>query len=168
MRLNGNPAVNELIKSNFGTYSSSICRRLLVNLVEKSGIKKKEYFEKFLSETFELIADRNAFIMTDSQCSQVTKLLRELSRRDDDEFVILLKLANAKCKRGQRSLIQECNENFQYKIDWNNIIVCHSCKTKCCPSCSFCFLFLCFGFLCVVDFKSTQRVMSSVFWCYLI
>ena len=156
MRLNGDPSMNELIRSNFGTYSSSICRRLLVNLIEKPGIKKKEYFEKFLGETFELIADRNAFIMTDSECSQVINLLRQLSRRDDDEFVILLKLANAKCKRGQRSLIQECNENFQYKIDWDKIIVCHffffffATYNVVCTSSSF-------FFKCVLDFKSTQR-----------
>ena len=124
MSVNGNLEMNDMIRGNFGTYSSSICRRLLVNLIEKSGMRQKDYFKKFHSKAFDLIADRDVFIRTDEECCQVVRLLRELSRRDDEEFIILSKLANCKCKRGQRSLIQECNDNFGYEIDWNNIIVC--------------------------------------------
>ena len=125
IRSKGNSSINELIVSNFCTFSSSTCRRLLVNLIEKSGVKQKDYFQKFYLKTFELLSNRNEFIVTNDQCCKVILLLRELSRRDNDEFVILSKLANVHCKRGQRSLIQECNDNFCYKIDWNNIIVCH-------------------------------------------
>ena len=96
----------------------------MVNLIEKSGVKQKDYFQKFYLKTFELLSNRNEFIVTNDQCCKVILLLRELSRRDNDEFVILSKLANVHCKRGQTSLIQECNDNFCYKIDWNNIIVC--------------------------------------------